>query len=86
MTRHHSPRFGDVFKIHDVPGRTDIEFHPGNLLKDTKGCPLPGLEREIRETVDGMEPRKVLYSGKAMELMKDKFGYEDIELTITEEY
>lgn len=25
-----------------VPGRSDIEIHPGNYPKDTKGCFLPG--------------------------------------------
>ena len=29
----------------DVPGHTEIELHPGNFPKDTKGCTLVGMER-----------------------------------------
>ncbi len=29
----------------DVPGRTDIEIHIGNAVKDTHGCILVGRER-----------------------------------------
>lgn len=35
-----SPKFGDTFEVQDVPGRTHILFHRGNLTKDTQGCIL----------------------------------------------
>lgn len=41
---HHSPSRGEVFKILDVPGRTDILIHAGNTAKDTQGCVLIGQE------------------------------------------
>jgi hypothetical protein len=86
MTRHDSPNHGDVFKIHNVPKRGDILVHPGNTIKDTLGCALPGLERETKEVPEGLKSVKLINSCDALDLLKDKFGYEDIELTITQEY
>ena len=34
-----------IMGLVDVPGRTDIEIHPGNTSKDTKGCQCPGSNR-----------------------------------------
>lgn len=42
--RHESPKFGEVFKIMDVPERTDILFHPGNRICESLGCPMTGSE------------------------------------------
>ena len=41
--RFNSPKFGDTFKITDVPNRGDIIFHWGNRVHETKGCVLLGL-------------------------------------------
>lgn len=41
-TRWKSPRFGETFKVLNVPNRSDILFHEGNSSKDTKGCILLG--------------------------------------------
>lgn len=37
-----SPRFGTTFELRDVPGRSDILFHPGNVSSDSRGCILLG--------------------------------------------
>lgn len=37
-----SPRFGNTFQVMDVPGRSEILFHKGNLEDDTEGCILVG--------------------------------------------
>lgn len=37
-----SPKFGETFHIQDVPDRSEIIFHAGNLPRDTKGCILLG--------------------------------------------
>lgn len=37
-----SPRFGETYEVADVPGRTHILFHPGNVDEDTRGCVLLG--------------------------------------------
>ena len=42
-----SPRFGDTFKICDIPGGRGVDepvlFHWGNRGAETRGCPLLGL-------------------------------------------
>lgn len=37
-----SPRFGNTFQVTNVPGRSHILFHKGNLDDDTRGCILIG--------------------------------------------
>ena len=37
-----SQKFGEVFEIQDVEGRTYIYLHAGNFESDTKGCILVG--------------------------------------------
>lgn len=37
-----SPRFGETFEIMDVPNRSHILFHKGNVVEDTRGCVLLG--------------------------------------------
>lgn len=37
-----SPKFGDTFEVTNVPGRSHILFHKGNLWDDTQGCILVG--------------------------------------------
>lgn len=44
VKRHISPRFGECFKVLDVPGRSEILIHAGNTHKDTHGCILLGLQ------------------------------------------
>ena len=40
--RRQSPKFGDTFRIENVPGRSQILFHAGNTEEDTMGCLLVG--------------------------------------------
>lgn len=42
--RGHSEKFGSCFYLGSVPGRVGILIHPGNSIKDTKGCILVGLD------------------------------------------
>ena len=37
-----SPKFGDTFGVSDVPGRSHILFHKGNVNDDTHGCIIVG--------------------------------------------
>ena len=37
-----SPKFGDTFEVCDVPQRTDILFHKGNIEDDSEGCIIVG--------------------------------------------
>jgi len=41
-TQHSSPKFGDVWELQNVPGRTAILIHPGNWPSDSEGCILVG--------------------------------------------
>lgn len=65
-----SYRFGDTYKITNVPNRTHILFHVGNTTKDTTGCVLLGEKFGILN-----KRMAVLSSRKAMKkflnLMKD---------------
>jgi hypothetical protein len=44
--RVNSPKFGDTFEVTDVPGRTHILFHKGNLMGDSHGCIIVGEQFE----------------------------------------
>ena len=37
-----SPKFGPTFEVTNVPGRSEILFHKGNLWTDSHGCILIG--------------------------------------------
>ena len=39
-----SPRFGETFEVKDVPGRTNVLFHTGNISAHTKGCIILGRQ------------------------------------------
>lgn len=55
-----SPKFGDTFEVTNVPERSYILFHKGNLAEDTHGCILVG---EQYEPLGG--ENAVVASGKA---------------------
>src|SRR5882724_9246250 len=39
VTLDYSPHFQMLLpRLHDVPGRTDIEIHPANAITDLQGC------------------------------------------------
>ena len=40
--RVNSPKFGNTFKVVDVPKRSHILFHKGNLAEDSHGCIILG--------------------------------------------
>jgi hypothetical protein len=44
IIRHKSPRFGNVYKVLDVPEREHILIHAGNTHRDTEGCILLGMQ------------------------------------------
>lgn len=49
-----SPAFGPTFEIADVPGRTHILFHQGNVVADTRGCVLLGRSYGMLGTERGV--------------------------------
>jgi len=46
-----SPHFGETFEVMNVPGRSHILFHKGNIEDDSHGCILVG---EQFETLHGV--------------------------------
>lgn len=56
--RHLSPKFGWTFWLQDVPGRSEILFHKGNLADDTHGCILVGESFNPIGGIDGITASK----------------------------
>lgn len=65
-----SPQFGETFEIINVPGRSHVLFHAGNVVKHTEGCVILA---QYFGKLHG--DRAVRNSGKTfkefMEIMKD---------------
>lgn len=76
--RHQSPEHGETFKIVNVPNRTDILFHIGNRIKNSKGCILTGSSYGELEG-----ERAVLSSSKAfIQFMTKLEGVDSFPLQI----
>jgi len=75
-----SPRFGRTYQVLDVPDRTQILFHAGNRIRDTRGCVLLG---EHFGKLKG--DRAILNSGKTFKNFIQAIGkHADLHLTIRE--
>jgi hypothetical protein len=37
-----SPKYGWVYTVMEVPDRSHVLIHPGNIPRHTRGCLLPG--------------------------------------------
>lgn len=80
--RVNSSKYGRVFEVMDVPGRTDVLFHVGNTDKNTKGCILLGSSFG---RINGR--RAVASSGKALQKFYDRLaGENQFHLTIQEHF
>lgn len=84
-----SPRFGHVYQLQDVPGRSHVLIHSGNhcgdtakgLKSDVEGCILLGSSKGL---VGGQEA--VVASRDALERFTALMAQQDFELTIVDEY
>jgi len=77
-----SPKWGETYEITNVPDRTHVLLHPGNIVKHTEGCIIlaqyPGKLRENRA---------VLNSGNTYRsFMKRMELHHEFLLTIKEHY
>ena len=52
--RHRSSKFGETFWLQDVPGRSEILFHKGNIDDDSRGCILVGEQFNPVRGEDGI--------------------------------
>ena len=78
-----SHKFGKTYTVIDVPGRTHILFHAGNMVKHTEGCILLG------ETIGKLQGnRAVLNSGATFKRFMEELGMagDRASLTIYEVY
>jgi hypothetical protein len=76
-----SPHFGLVYKIINVPDRTDILIHKGNTLSDTEGCLTVGSKLGTL----GSNPA-VLQSKIAFDNLIDTLDNKCHDLVILEDY
>lgn len=80
--RVNSPKFGDTFEVTNVPGRSHILFHAGNVISDTEGCII--LAEHFGKL--GLN-RGVLNSGKTFRVfMKMLLGIDTFHLTVHQFY
>ena len=76
-----SPRFGGVFEVQNVPGRSHILFHAGNFVASTEGCILLG------EHVGKLKnKRAVVNSGTTFKKFLAEMGRKPFRLIIYEAY
>lgn len=77
-----SPKFGDTFEVTNVPGRSAVLIHAGNVVGHTQGCIILGQHFGKMK-----EDRAVLNSGATFEaFMGIMAGQESAHLTIKEVY
>lgn len=87
---HRSPRFGACLHVTEVPERSHVLAHPGNVGGDvergfhthTLGCLLPGVSRGLIR-VRGREQRAVLGSRTAFRQLMAWAGDRPFDLEIT---
>jgi hypothetical protein len=76
--RHKSPRFGETFQLQDVPGRSEILLHKGNIDDDSHGCILVGEQFNNVRNEDGITASKEGFA----EFMALQRGCDEFSLTI----
>ena len=75
-----SPKYGDTFKITNVPNRSHVLFHAGNIVKHTRGCVLLARKWGVLG-----KDRAILNSGNTFkEFMTKMTGIDECELQIIE--
>jgi hypothetical protein len=72
-----SGKYRRVWHVQNVPSRTAILFHAGNLVEDSLGCILVGLSHGY---LSGAEA--VLNSRKALEKMRRHIGENSFTLIV----
>jgi hypothetical protein len=75
-----SGKFGATYEVTEVPGRTNILFHAGNSIEDTKGCILVGTNLTLRS--DTEQDKFIRESRIALKFFKSLIRDHDFILTI----
>lgn len=77
-----SPRFGDTFNVIDVPGRSKILFHKGNIDDDSHGCIIVGEQfGTLHDETAVLSSRQGF--AEFLSLLK---GHNEFELTIVNKW
>lgn len=71
-------RYKRVWQLQNVPGRSAILMHAGNVHQDTEGCILVGLNKDEKLG-------KILDSRLAIKLMRDEIGQQHFLLEIEDD-
>lgn len=80
--RYRSPKYGNTFKVTNVPGRSSVLIHAGNVVNHTKGCIILGQYFGKLKDL-----RAVLNSGKTFKCFMEMMdGVDKFHLTIREVY
>ncbi len=77
LERSGSGKYKRVWHLQDVPGRSGILIHSGNLVRHTLGCILPGMKFGTIENSPA-----VLSSGTALSRLRNSFEGSDFLLII----
>jgi hypothetical protein len=77
LERSASGKYKRVWHVQDVPNRTGILWHAGNLVRHSLGCTLPGMRHG---TLGGMPA--VLASGNALNEMRRELEGQDFILVV----
>ena len=76
-----SPKYGNVYEIKDVPGRSHVLIHGGNTVDHTHGCLVVA---QYFGKLKGN--RAVLNSGNTLKEFMNIMNNNSFHLTIKEEY
>lgn len=77
LHRSGSGKFNRVYHVTDVPGRSGILFHAGNVPSQIQGCILPGMK-----TGNLAGQPAVLSSSVALEKMRSVIGKNSFNLKV----
>ena len=78
----HSPKYGITYEVTKVPNRSNILFHPGNVIAHTQGCIL--LAQHYGKLNHN---RAILNSGVTFQnFLKTLKDHDEVHLTIKEVY
>lgn len=58
----YSPKFGRVLPTIFARGRSGIRIHEGNIISETRGCPLVGLRRSGTAVLESRAAMQIVQS------------------------
>lgn len=78
-----SPKFHqDMPLLVGVPGFSGVRIHPGNTIRDSEGCILPGMER----SGDTVTRSRQAYAIILREIKEALIAHEDVVIEIIDQF